>query len=635
MNDSEICIGKIYLVKLKVDDTWGGKDLLWAICHTGKDNVDLDDFKNIATIDGKGLYSPLLSSDRVTWKSLKMSADCKALGASADSVLLLSGVNTFLQVLEFAYSKGILVDGRGRGIVAAKRASIDELQSQPRQSQTIEEASQDLEGRGGNSGTSGGGVLSSGSGVFDSGLGGNHTGSSAAFIAMEKEVVAAFDINIFENTRPAVHTGGGSSGSVVGPVSERARADLAVSKIDMDAFDNEMEQIELDVDSVRKLSRMQSLLKTMRKSLSLATLSNQRLVQALDASDMKMRSLNQSSTTEVVGEVRSLAGKLDALIGQTSARGEEMSSGVTSLRKELGDLNENVQMHATVNKDESANIVRHLGSFGMVDIGSTFNIPEAISSIYRILNDDILPTFKSGGVIPWVAQRGVAGNLLLPVGDPAVISGQMAQHSSAGFGGHSGSASSPAVMAPPMGFTAWKRFSDGTIKQPIMQNTVPVVWNTNSSVSQQPNVTQSGPLLSLPPQFQGVEQNYMGVQHPSNGGQFGVPQHTPPQGFQYVGQHPAPAPPVKSMQQIGCPPASGVIRRLFQPSAPQMPAYYEPQQSGSFAPPPPPLQPKPVVTITTAVSEGFPDVVSHPPAVTAPFSGPGPSASGSGGGKGQ
>ena len=40
MNDSVICIGKIYLVQLKVDDEWDGKDLLWAICHTGNDNVN-------------------------------------------------------------------------------------------------------------------------------------------------------------------------------------------------------------------------------------------------------------------------------------------------------------------------------------------------------------------------------------------------------------------------------------------------------------------------------------------------------------------------------------------------------------------------------------------------------------------
>ena len=40
MNDSVICVGKIYLVQLKVDDEWDGKDLLWAICHTGKDNVN-------------------------------------------------------------------------------------------------------------------------------------------------------------------------------------------------------------------------------------------------------------------------------------------------------------------------------------------------------------------------------------------------------------------------------------------------------------------------------------------------------------------------------------------------------------------------------------------------------------------
>ena len=113
----------------------------------------------------------------------------------------------------------------------------------------------------------------------------------------------------------------------------------------------------------------------------------------------------------------SLSGKVDKLHGLVGAREEQMTSGVSSLRKELGDLAEVVQANATVSRDESSNIVRHLGSFGMIDVGSTFNLPDAVTSIHRMLNDDILPTFKSGGVIPWVASGGDAGNLLLPVAD--------------------------------------------------------------------------------------------------------------------------------------------------------------------------------------------------------------------------
>ena len=340
---------------------------------------------------------------------------------------------------------------------------------------------------------------------------------------------------------------------------------MAVTKIDMDAIDNELEQIESESDSVKKLSRMQSVMKTMRKSLSLATLSNQRLVQALDASDMKMRTMSQSSSTEVVSEVQSLSVKVDQLLGQAGARDEQLSAGLSSLRKELGDLAEVVEVHDTARKDESCNIVRHLGSFGMIDVGSTYNLPEAVTSIYRMLHDDILPTFKSGGVVPWVASGSDVGNLLLQRDHPAVVAsaaGQMAQYSSAGYVGNSGYISSPSVDPAPMGFSTLKRYSDGTAKQPVVQATGHPMWSTSSPLSQQLYVTpdaaqglpQGVPLLPLPPQFKAVEKNYVRVHDASNVGQFGVLHHTPTQGSHYVGQHTAPPPPVKSLQQGSAPP---------------------------------------------------------------------------------
>ena len=154
---------------------------------------------------------------------------------------------------------------------------------------------------------------------------------------------------------------------------------------------------------------------------------------------------------------------------------------------------------------------------------------------------------------------------------------------------------------------------------------------------------RQGGNISLPPQFQEVEKNYLRVQDPSNGGQIVVSQHTPAHSYQYVGQQAAPPPPVKFVQQSGCPPASGAVRQLFQPPfhhyAPQiqqLPAYYMPQQMSqqgvSFAAPPPPLQPN---ATTVAGSGGLHGQVSTSPAVAATSSGPGPSVSGSGGGAGQ
>ena len=116
---------RIYLIKIKVGGEFKDEDLLWAISHQGGDNVDLEDLKNIVTVlNQKGLWSPLLSEKRSTWKSLKNSADCKALGQIGSPILLLEGVSTFKQVLGLAYKKGILDDVRGWDILAMKDEEI-------------------------------------------------------------------------------------------------------------------------------------------------------------------------------------------------------------------------------------------------------------------------------------------------------------------------------------------------------------------------------------------------------------------------------------------------------------------------------------------------------------------------------
>jgi hypothetical protein len=129
------------LIKIKVGGDFKDEDLLWAISHQGGDNVDLEDMKNIVTVlNQKGLWSPLLSEKRTTWKSLKNSADCKALGQFGSPILLLEGVSTFKQVLGLAYKRGILDDVRGWDILAMKDEEILGNTQQPRLSQTLEDA---------------------------------------------------------------------------------------------------------------------------------------------------------------------------------------------------------------------------------------------------------------------------------------------------------------------------------------------------------------------------------------------------------------------------------------------------------------------------------------------------------------
>ena len=143
--ETTVDVGKVYLVKIKeILDNYTSDDILWAVCHTGGDNIDYEDFKAIVTkLNGKGLYTPILSAERTTWKSLKNSADLKASCLIGDPILLLSGVTTFKKLLLFAYSQGILDNAKGQEFIAAKNEGLKEVAAAPRASKTLEEAMND------------------------------------------------------------------------------------------------------------------------------------------------------------------------------------------------------------------------------------------------------------------------------------------------------------------------------------------------------------------------------------------------------------------------------------------------------------------------------------------------------------
>ena len=112
---------KLYLVKIKVGNDFNDEDLLWAIGHQGVDNIDMEDFKNIVMVlNKKGLWTPILADKGATWKSIKTSADLKALGHNGKPILLLEEVLTFKKILEFAYMQGILDNPKGQEVLNAK-----------------------------------------------------------------------------------------------------------------------------------------------------------------------------------------------------------------------------------------------------------------------------------------------------------------------------------------------------------------------------------------------------------------------------------------------------------------------------------------------------------------------------------
>ena len=108
-------LGKVYLVRIKETEDYSSDDVVLAISHVGKDNVDYEDFRNIVTVlNEKGLWTPFLSTERASWSSIKNNADCKALNISGDPVQLLENVHTFKELLAFLYTKGLLDHPMGK-----------------------------------------------------------------------------------------------------------------------------------------------------------------------------------------------------------------------------------------------------------------------------------------------------------------------------------------------------------------------------------------------------------------------------------------------------------------------------------------------------------------------------------------
>ena len=140
--DDTVFNTKVYLVKIKVGNDYNDEDLLWAIGHQGVDNIDMEDFKNIVMVlNKKGLRTPTLSDKGAMWKSIKTSADLKALGHNGTPTLLLEEVLTFKKILEFAYMKGVLDNPKGQEVLTAKNEELEAKKSRTTVSLTLEQAS--------------------------------------------------------------------------------------------------------------------------------------------------------------------------------------------------------------------------------------------------------------------------------------------------------------------------------------------------------------------------------------------------------------------------------------------------------------------------------------------------------------
>ena len=623
IDEETVYTTKIYLVKIKVGHDFKDEDLLWAIGHKGGDNVDFEDFKNIVVVlNGKGLWNPVLSDSRVTWKSLKNSADCKALGHTGKPILLLEEVLTFKQILEFAYSKDILTDPKGKEILAAKDEDLMTDKTEPSVSLTLEQAS-------GSNPTKADIVKQAmqKSKLIVSGLPSpmrqlTNTGEFV-FANPEDDSIATDNLELDEHDHvdhslqgPSFLTqvngrlvpthdleqGVGSEIEIVGETSASGGEQLTdddnfdPSKFNVDDVDNELALLEdpTETDLLRKNSRYKSIAKTLRNSLSFSCLTVQRLMKEVDSKDIQLRELSTSSSSQIIDALKPNLDKVSLLVDQVGSLNEtvkaleaKVTTDIATVRNRVDEVSSQVDHNATLAKDQSTNIVRHLSTFGIVDVGASFDIPGSISSVYRILNEEIAPTFRAGQVISQVSLYGQESSVNQVVAPPTTPASQLPT-----FG-----------TTPPVPVTAATK-GNGLLVPPsnpeLVKNYLPLSNNLSRPLG--PPSAQGSKRQGPPQQQLGINQGTKVQGNPKQVDSFPGGVHTQqyrtPSPVYSAASYSVPPPPNKRIKvdKVG----TSAVRSLFGPySHPaQPPQYYKPQQSTQvnqpnslFSRPPPPFQP--------------------------------------------
>ena len=151
----------------------------------------------------------------------------------------------------------------------------------------------------------------------------------------------------------------------------------------------------------------------------------QKLTKEVDSKDMQLRELSSFSSSQIIdalkpelAKVNLLADQVRSLTETVNALDAKIATDIASVRTQVTDVVSQVDHNATLAKDQSNNIVRHLSTFGIVDVGASFDIPGSISSVYRILNEEIAPVFRAGHVVSQVSLYGQTGTINQVVAPP-------------------------------------------------------------------------------------------------------------------------------------------------------------------------------------------------------------------------
>ena len=408
MTEDRMFTTKTYLVKIKVGMDFKDEDLLMAIGHKGGDNIDIEDMKNIVTVLNKvGLWTPILSEAGTNWKSIKNSADLKALGQIGTPLLLLEEVLTFRQILDFAYKNDILNAPKGLEILATKneernprRKSNVSITFQQATNHDNPMSLSNMVSRTMNNSRMVAGLSNGASplhlngtapetqkdqaqhthpGTFHNKNTGNDIGATNAEENSPTDQVGA-EVEILSDFKDGeTHEGGG----------------FDPKKFNVDAIDNELEQLEDPSlsDLEAKTARYKVITKTLRDSLSYACLTVQRLVKTVDAKELQLRELNSFASARILDGIKpelAKVGQLGQIKDALQALDAKVTSELASVHTGIKNLGDQVAHNASLVDEHSNNVVRHLNKFGI-----TSDIPNAVSNIYRIINEEIAPEFRA------------------------------------------------------------------------------------------------------------------------------------------------------------------------------------------------------------------------------------------------
>jgi hypothetical protein len=685
-SDDAVFTSKVYLVRIKENDLYSSEDILLAIGQVGKDNVDYEDFSNIVKLlNERGLWTPILSSVKTTWKSIKNSAECKALKIEGNPVLLLEGVHTFKEILDFLYTKRIMTNARGKEILdlkteeaklksgkgggkvkrtsktiadaisdpsiggAVPASSIIETAMEQSQAFSAEKTAIGLPGvqmtsslyqlsRGplylpppvpvrfvgplladqSASGQSSScpvpgqmdhgvgqpelGVGQAGQGVGQTGQGGGQTGQGGSQPGQGGDQLGQGGGQQGHGVGFPAGMGGVAVGAAIVAGGGVLHENFDPSNFNIDAIDNEIEVLDeaADLGAQAKASRYQSLCRTLRKSLGFACATSQKLLRTSDAAELKLREFKAYSATEVItglqptmAKIESCVTKVASLLELVKGLDEKFVTEVASLRVVLTDLASDVANNAEISTQQSNNILRHLATFGIIDVGSSFNIPDALKEVHGMLKDEIVPVFTSGQICPVgsapVFVDSATGQVVpgaLDVGGTQPGYGHVGPGGDGQFGNVTATHMGVTMAQPGVGQPNWAQGDHGSAPQSGFQGGQGVF------------VSQGG-LLPIPDVYRNTAVNFLGSLAPQNNVSYSYaqasPMVTPSKTSQYQ-QHPSypPPPPAKRFRQEVSASGTDAVKSMFQ-------SYASPAKPPSMvgmpgaiiqgAPVPPPNQP--------------------------------------------